>query len=385
MRLLGALASLTLSSLALASLVCINDKSFKDVVIASGKYVLVDFYADWCRHCTTLMPVMEELASLYADVPEIDIVKINGDADGRKMRIKYNVSAFPTLLLFHGNDEHIAYSGLRDAESISNFLQLALGVRLRKPDKEYFVFSPLVLTLNDLNFQDIVISACHRTLVLFSSTDDARSQLIRTMWNQLADTYAPDDQQIRFGHVEMEDANKPLVNKMVAQFGVAHAPTILFFDPQKIDPDGLKRPAYYASSYTLDAFCSYVNAAAHTHRALDGGLTRDAGRVRSIENAFAKNKADAIQLVEDIAAQLQEGGAQAFLQENVLLAADDVSMIPYYKKAIAHYTEGGSASLERETRRLSAMLNNSRAHIAGDALDYMQKRVNVLEALLGRR
>jgi len=37
-------------------------KNFKDLVLKSGKDVLVYFYAPWCGHCKTLAPIYEELA-----------------------------------------------------------------------------------------------------------------------------------------------------------------------------------------------------------------------------------------------------------------------------------------------------------------------------------
>ncbi|KAF7999164.1 hypothetical protein HF325_006696 [Metschnikowia pulcherrima] len=121
---------------AAASLVRVNDKNFKDVVLDSGRFTLVDFYADWCRHCMKLMPTIEELAELYENVPEIQIVKINGDEDGRKMTRKYKVPGFPTLLMFHGDDEPVEFDGMRDLDAISNFVQQVSGyVYKRKRSK----------------------------------------------------------------------------------------------------------------------------------------------------------------------------------------------------------------------------------------------------------
>lgn len=368
--------------LALASLVRINDKNFKDVVVNSGKYVLVDFYADWCRHCMTLMPTIEELAEKFAYTPEIDIVKLNGDEDGRKMTSKYKIEGFPTLLLFHGTDKPIEYSGLRDAESIGNFIQLASGVRLRSAAEE---FLPLVLQLSDFNFQNSVLRANHKTLVLFSSSGDKTALQLHTVWNELTEIFKHEEDQIRFGRVNMHLDNKAQVKNMVGLFAISHSPMILYFDPQKVDPDGLKRPAYYSGELTSRGFVDFVNSEAGTNRDTDGNLKKTAGRIPSIENFFAKNRADALPIIGKIEEQLEEKGLEALVLAKVLQTADDLPMLAYYKRAIGYFVEGGKASLERESQRLKNLLANSRNNIDSKALDYMQKRSNVLEGLLGRR
>ncbi|KAK7687550.1 hypothetical protein QCA50_009437 [Cerrena zonata] len=104
------------------NVVQVNDKNFKLEVVESGKYCLVEFYADWCRHCTKLSPIYEELADLYAGVEEVSVMKINGDKDGKRMVKKYDIPGFPMIRMFHG-EEVIDYEGSRDLESLSNFIQ----------------------------------------------------------------------------------------------------------------------------------------------------------------------------------------------------------------------------------------------------------------------
>lgn len=48
---------------------------------------------------------------ILADVPAVQIVKIIGDNDGKKM--KYDISGFPTLLLLHDEDETVEFNGTR--------------------------------------------------------------------------------------------------------------------------------------------------------------------------------------------------------------------------------------------------------------------------------
>lgn len=369
------------ASLALASLVRINDKNFKDVAINSGKYVLVDFYADWCRHCMNLMPTIEELAEKYALTPEIEIVKINGDEDGRKMTKKYNVPGFPTLLLFHGDDKPLEYEGLRDAESISNFIQAASKLDVRKPGEE---FASLILQLSDYNFQSSVLRAEHLTLVLFSAAGDKTSEKLHKIWNNLTEIYAAEEDKIRFGRVDISPKNKALVKNLVGLFGVSYAPMILFFDPTKIDPDGLKRPSYYSGELSLKAFSEFANLASGVSREVDGTLMKTAGRIGKIDALFKEKMAEVAPFIMDLESQLETDGRDALIQRKILLISDDISMLPYYKRAIGQLIQGGKEGVERESSRLKKLLAESRDSIDTKALDYMQKRSNILDAILSR-
>lgn len=367
------------ASLTLASLIRINDNNFKDVVINSGKYVLVDFYADWCRHCMNLMPAIEELSEVYAKTSEIEIVKINGDEDGRKMTKKYKVPGFPTLLLFHGDDKPIEYDGLRDAESIGNFIQAASQINLRKQSQE---LSPLVIQLSDYNFQSSVLRADHLTLVLFSAAGDKTSETLHNIWNNLTEIYANEEDKIRFGRVDIGPKNKALVKNLVGLFGISYAPMILFFDPTKIDPDGLKRPSYYSGELSLKAFSDFANLATGVSRTPNGALLKTAGRISKIDLLLKDAISEVGPFVLDLESQLENDGRDVLIQRHLLLPSDDISMLPYYKRAIGQYVQGGKEAIERESFRLKRMLADSRENMDSKAFDYMQKRSNILDSFL---
>lgn len=66
-------------------------------VINSGKPVLVDFFAEWCGPCQTMMPVLKELASELGDsvrIIKIDIDKNPGAANS------FGVRGVPTFFIF---------------------------------------------------------------------------------------------------------------------------------------------------------------------------------------------------------------------------------------------------------------------------------------------
>ena len=74
----------------------INDANIAEV-LASGKPVVIDFWATWCGPCRALAPVVEEVASEYEGKAEI--VKCNVD-DCEEIAAQYSIRSIPTLIFF---------------------------------------------------------------------------------------------------------------------------------------------------------------------------------------------------------------------------------------------------------------------------------------------
>ncbi|MBA0865497.1 hypothetical protein Goshw_012744 [Gossypium schwendimanii] len=98
------------------------DESNFDLAISSLDYILVDFYAPWCRHCKLLSPQLDEAAPVLAGLKEpIVIAKVNADKFTR-LASKHDVDAYPTLKLFmHGVS--MEYYGPRKADSLVQYLK----------------------------------------------------------------------------------------------------------------------------------------------------------------------------------------------------------------------------------------------------------------------
>ena len=64
-----------------------------------GEKVLVDFYADWCGPCKTLIPRLERLVSEY---PDVKFVKVNVD-DNQSYMLDLGIRSVPTVIFFDGN------------------------------------------------------------------------------------------------------------------------------------------------------------------------------------------------------------------------------------------------------------------------------------------
>ena len=62
--------------------------------------LVVDFWAEWCPPCTTLAPILDELAAELAGT--VDFAAVDVEAHPT-LATRYSVLAFPTLLVFAGD------------------------------------------------------------------------------------------------------------------------------------------------------------------------------------------------------------------------------------------------------------------------------------------
>ena len=106
--------------------------------LVPGKYVLFDFYADWCGPCRALEPQIRELAGRHADhlaVRKVDI--INWDSQVSR---QYRMSSIPYMILYGPDGERITAG---DAGSVMHRLGSALGSSSGRSTPEDRGFSPV--------------------------------------------------------------------------------------------------------------------------------------------------------------------------------------------------------------------------------------------------
>ncbi|MBR3950616.1 MAG: thioredoxin [Bacteroidaceae bacterium] len=84
----------------------ITDELGKEL-IASGKPVVIDFWAEWCGPCRQIGPFVDELAAQYEG--QVTIGKYNVD-EGDEISGEYGIRNIPTLLFFKDGklvDKHV--------------------------------------------------------------------------------------------------------------------------------------------------------------------------------------------------------------------------------------------------------------------------------------
>jgi len=71
------------------------DKNPDNWVFEGDLPCIVDFYADWCRPCKLIAPIMEELAVEYKG--KINIYKVNTEQQ-RELSALFGIKSIPTVL-----------------------------------------------------------------------------------------------------------------------------------------------------------------------------------------------------------------------------------------------------------------------------------------------
>ena len=94
----------------------INDENAKEL-IASGKPVVIDFWAEWCGPCRAIAPSVDELAEEYEGKLIIGKYNVDDDAD---LSAEYSIRNIPTLLFFKEGklvDKHVGSASKADLET----------------------------------------------------------------------------------------------------------------------------------------------------------------------------------------------------------------------------------------------------------------------------
>jgi thioredoxin 1 len=93
----------------------LTQENFAAEVLKASTPVLVDFWAEWCGPCKMIAPVLDELATEYAE--QVKIGKVNIDQQ-QALAAEYGVRAIPTLLLFHKGEVADQMVGLRSKRDL---------------------------------------------------------------------------------------------------------------------------------------------------------------------------------------------------------------------------------------------------------------------------
>ncbi len=91
----------------------IIDESFKRLVV-------VDFWADWCGPCKSLMPILEKLAAEYQG--QILLARINAD-DQQTLAAQFQVRSLPTVMFVKDGQPLDGFTGGRTEVEVRQMLE----------------------------------------------------------------------------------------------------------------------------------------------------------------------------------------------------------------------------------------------------------------------
>jgi thioredoxin 1 len=85
----------------MSAAMAVNDQTFDAEVLKSTTPVLVDFWAEWCGPCRSLIPSIDALADEKAG--RLKVVKVNVD-ESPDAPSKYGVRSIPALYIFKNGE-----------------------------------------------------------------------------------------------------------------------------------------------------------------------------------------------------------------------------------------------------------------------------------------
>ena len=100
-------------------LIHVADDSFESELLQSNAPVLVDYWAEWCGPCKMIAPILDEVASEYAD--KLKIAKLDVDQNAETAQ-KYGIRSIPCLMLFKDGDIIATQVGALSKSQLSEFI-----------------------------------------------------------------------------------------------------------------------------------------------------------------------------------------------------------------------------------------------------------------------
>ncbi len=100
----------------------VDEKTFDKEVIERSKEVsvIVDFWAEWCKPCLLIAPILESLAKKYKG--KVILAKVNVD-ENRNLAAKYGIMSIPTVKMFKNGKPVDEFIGVIPKEAIEKWIR----------------------------------------------------------------------------------------------------------------------------------------------------------------------------------------------------------------------------------------------------------------------
>lgn len=183
--------------------------------------VLVDFWADWCGPCKSLMPVLEKLANEYRGA--FLLAKVNADEQGMIAQ-QFGVRSLPTVVVMQDGQPVDGFVGAQPEAQIRELLEkylpkpwdalLEQGRELMAAGDFGAALSPLRQAWEDSNHRHDITLAYAHALLESNRLDDADAVLSTVL---MADQDADWEQLVAQLKVKREAGKSPEIEALEQQ------------------------------------------------------------------------------------------------------------------------------------------------------------------------
>lgn len=109
----------------------VNVATAKEIAADSGKLIFIDCYTSWCGPCKWMAAnsFKDEGVSAFFNEKFVNLkVEMEKDADGAELAMKYEIKAYPTLIIIDSKGNLVKkVVGAQDANGLMTFANSALN------------------------------------------------------------------------------------------------------------------------------------------------------------------------------------------------------------------------------------------------------------------
>jgi putative thioredoxin len=204
-------------------IVTVTEQNVVEVVIEASKErpVLVDFWAEWCEPCKTIMPMLEALANEYDG--QFVLAKVNAD-EQQNIAQQFGVKSLPTVMLIKDGQPVDGFVGAQPEnqvrELLSKYLPKPWDAILQQAEESIAegdfnaALAPLRQAYTDSNQQLDIAFSYARVLIELNRCDEAEAILSEI---RMADQDAEYEQLKSHLELRREAASAPEVQALEEQ------------------------------------------------------------------------------------------------------------------------------------------------------------------------
>lgn len=107
----------------------VTEQTFMQAIVERSHQipVLVDFWAEWCEPCQSLLPILENLA--IAQPERFALARVNADTE-QALTTQFGVRSLPTVVLVKDGTIAGHFTGVQAHSDVARFLDEHLGPRV---------------------------------------------------------------------------------------------------------------------------------------------------------------------------------------------------------------------------------------------------------------